>query len=573
MSEPRQRNDSDSDTSDGPPTPTKGTTYAHDLNSRRQIEETTYVHDPNNRRHNRIDGRKRHSKTINNEDDGSNQKDNEPIVGQVGETNLAFDCNVVKEILLYGGDKEYLCANRSLTDTPLSEYFTDRTSLSELGMEDWRFALHIIFNIPSLVSFIEAQPQGRLHEMRNGSLSPIEFDIWVGTLYETKGKTIYASCMHIRIHSSLIPPLKYLSKLVRDANEIYFRLLDTITLDSECDPPIIHKVYNGEDSFIIRMDVTANISHGKSLGCEHSPHSHILKECMSKQTYDTLPIILNVSIQRNDFEHLTLPTDVAHTKPKQKLIFEKTLTLTSDTSDNRTFTYTLVAVVVHNDGQIKRELPQTICKQQDQWVRYNNDQTTQPMSTNICQDEYIQEQVTLLVYEVNDAFNMNSSLHSIHNLHPEEEDRKQSHLLAANVLAELNRNTEKETGKPQEQNEDRPTKRRRNIIITSTMQLPMPSQAKNILFTTTKPNNNDTDSPFSLDMSVPTNQEKAAFIRSKIPSQYWKEERENNHVIFHFGDEIIPVAIHMWDEEKATRNETTDIPELMENYIQVMLIR
>jgi hypothetical protein len=29
----------------------------------------------------------------------------------------------------------------------------------------------------------------------------------------------------------------------------------------------------------------------------------------------------------------------------------------------------------------------------------------------------------------------------------------------------------------------------------------------------------------------------------------------------------------MWDEEKATRDETTDIPELMENYIQVMLIR
>jgi hypothetical protein len=74
-------------------------------------------------------------------------------------------------------------------------------------------------------------------------------------------------------------------------------------------------------------------------------------------------------------------------------------------------------------------------------------------------------------------------------------------------------------------------------------------------------------------MSVPTNQEKAAFIRSKIPSQYWKEKTENNHVIFHFGDEIIPVAIHMWDEEKATRDETTDIPELMENYIQVMLIR
>ena len=90
-----------------------------------------------------------------------------------------------------------------------------------------------------------------------------------------------------------------------------------------------------------------------------------------------------------------------------------------------------------------------------------------------------------------------------------------------------------------------------------------------ILFTTTKPNNNDTDSLFSLDMSVPTNQEKAAFIRSNIPPQYWKENTENDHVIFHFGDEIIPVAIHMWYEEKSS----TDIPELMENYIQVMLIR
>ena len=549
------------------------------MDSRRQIEGTTYAHDLKSRRHNRLDGRKRHSKTIYNEDDGSNQKDYEPIVGQVGETNLAFDCNEVKR-MLYDGDQEDSYTDRSLTDTPLSENFTDHTPLSELGMEHWRFALHIIFNIPWLVSFIVAQPRGgtftdALHEMRNGSLTPNEFDVMVETLCETKCKKIYASCMHIRNHSSLIPPLKHLSKLVRDANEIYFRLLDMITLESESDPPIIHKLYNGEDSFIIRMDVTANISHGQSLGCEHSPHSHILKECMSKQTYDTLPIILNVSIQRNDFEHLTLPTDVAHTTPKQKqkIIFDKTLTLTSNTSDNRTFTYTLVAVVVHNDGQIKRELPQTICKQQDQWVKYNNDQTTQPMSTNICQDEYIQEQVTLLVYEVNDAFNMNSSLHSIHNLHPEEEDSKQCHLLAAKFLAELNWNAEKETGKPQEQNEDRPTKRRRNINITSTMQLPMPSQAKNILFTTTKPNNNDTDSLFSLDMSVPTNQEKAAFIRSKIPSQYWKEERENNHVIFHFGDEIIPVAIHMWDEEKATRDETTDIPELMENYIQVMLIR
>ena len=318
------------------------------------------------------------------------------------------------------------------------------------------------------------------------------------------------------------------------------------------------------------MDVTTNLSHGKSLGCEHSPHSHILKECMSKATCNTLPIILKVSIQRNYIEHLTLPTDVAHTKPKQKIIFEKTLTLTSD---NRTFTYTLVAVVIRNDGENKQEHPQTICKQQDQWVMYNIDQTTLPMSTNIFQDEDIQEQVTLLVYEVNDAFNMNSSLHSIHNSHPEEGDVKQRHLLAANVLVDLNRNTEKETGKPQKQNEDRPAKRRRNIIITSTMQSPMPSQAKNILFTTTKPKNNDTDSLFSLDMSVPTNQEKAAFIRSNIPPQYWKEKTENNHVIFHFGDEIIPVAIHMWDEEKARRDETTDIPELMENYIQVMLIR
>ena len=101
----------------------------------------------------------------------------------------------------------------------------------------------------------------------------------------------------------------------------------------------------------------------------------------------------------------------------------------------------------------------------------------------------------------------------------------------------------------------------------------MPSQAKNILFTTTKPKNDDTDSLFSLDMSVPTNKDKAAFIRSNIPQQYWIEKTENNHVIFHFGDEIIPVAIHMWDEEKAKRDETSDIPQLMEKYIQVMLIR
>jgi len=29
----------------------------------------------------------------------------------------------------------------------------------------------------------------------------------------------------------------------------------------------------------------------------------------------------------------------------------------------------------------------------------------------------------------------------------------------------------------------------------------------------------------------------------------------------------------MWDEEKAKRDETSDIPQLMEKYIQVMLIR
>lgn len=525
----KRREDSDSDSSCVPPTPTTGTTYTHDVDSRRQIEGTTYAHDLNNRRHNRNDGRKRRSKKISNEDDVSSEEYIDILKRQFDNT---------------GSDQEDFWA------------WADRSSpLSELGMEHWRFALHIIFNIPRLDGFIVAQP--KLNEMRNGSLSSNEFDAFVGTLCETKCKTIYASCMHIRIHSSLIPPLKYLSKLVRDANEIYFRLLDTITLDYKNDPPIIHKVYNGEDPFIIRMDVSAKISHGISLSCEHSPHSHILKECMSKPTCDTLPIILNVSIQRNDSEHLT---------PKQKLIFEKTLSLTSDTSDNRTFTYSLVAVVIHNDGQNKRELPQTIYKQQDQWVMYTNDLTPQPMPTDICQDEHIQKQVTLLVYEVNDAFNMNSSL-------PEEEDSKQCHLLAANVLAELNRNTEKETGKPQEQTEDRPPKKSRNIIITNTMQLTVPPRAKNILFTTTKPNNNDTDSLLSLDMSVPTNQEKADFIRSKIPTQYWTEKRNNNHVIFHFGDEIIPVAIHMWDEEKATRVETTDIPELMENYIQVMLIR
>jgi hypothetical protein len=458
MSASHQRfQDSDSDTSGGPPTPTKGTTYDRDLD-----EGTTYVHHLDKRRHTRIDRRKRHNNTINppnhdllvikKEGDGGNQEHYEPIDGQVGEAKLAFDCNEVKQ-MLYDPARQGSCdiSDRSLTNTPLSE----------LGTEHWRYALHIIFNIPWLVSFIAAQPRrglitDALHDMRNGSLHPYEFDLMVSASFDRTCKKIYASCTHIRIHSSLIPPLQHLSKLARDANEIYFHLLDNITLESESNSPIIHKLYNGEDSFLIRMDVTANLSHGKSSGCEHSPHSHILKEYMSKATCNTLPIILNVSIQRNDVEHPTPPTDVAHTKPKQKIIFEKTLTLTSD---NRTFTYTLVAVVIRNDGENKQEFPQTICKQQDQWVMYNNDQTTLPMSTNIFQDEDIQEQVTLLVYEVNDAFNMNSSLHSIHNSHPEEGDVKQRHLLAANVLVDLNRNTEKETGKPQKQNEGRPAKR------------------------------------------------------------------------------------------------------------------
>ena len=545
--------DSDSDTSGGPPTPTKGTTCDGDLD-----KGTTYAHHPDKRRHTRTDPRKRYSK----KGDGSNQDHYEPIDGQVGEAKLAFDCNDIFHA------QQGSCDTYDRTGTPMSG------ALSELGTEYWRFALHIIFNIPWLVSFIASQPRGglitdKLQDMRNGSISQYDFandfEVILTRFVETTCKKIYPSCTHIRIHSSLIPPLQYLSKLARDANDIYFHLLDNITLESKSNSPIIHK--------LISVDVTTKLSQGKSLGCEHSPHSHILKEYMSKETCNTLPIILNVSIQRNYMEHLTLtlPTDVAHTQPKKKIIFEKTLTLTSD---DRTFTYTLVAVVIRNDGEDTLVHPQTICKQQDQWVVYNNDQTTLAQSTDIFQDKNIQEQVTLLVYEANDAFNMNLSLHStIHNSHPEEGDVKQCHILAANVLVDLNRHTEKGTGKPQKKNEDRPAKRRRNIIITSTMQSPMPSQAKNILFTTTKPKNNETDSLFSLDMSVPTNQEKAAFIRYNIPPQYWKEKTENDHVIFHFGDEIIPVAIHMWYEEKSRRNETTDIPELMENYIQVMLIR
>ena len=555
----QQFEDSDSDTSCDPPTPTEGTTYVHNLDKCR---------------HTRIDPWERHANTIyppnhdlpiNKEGDESNY---EPIDGQLDEANQTFDCDELKKMLydsnregsFHGSDRE------GLTDTPLSL----------LRMEPWRYALHIIFTIPWMVDFIMAQPRGGLitdavHDMQYGSLTPNEFDdIMEESFFKTTCKKIYPSCTHIRIHSSLIPPLQHLSKLVRDTNEIYFYLLNMITRESEKNSPIIHKLANGEESFIIRMDVAVNISHGTNLGCEHSPHSHILTEYMSKATYNTLPIILNVSIQRNDVKHLTLPTDVTHTTPKQKIIFDNTLTLTSN---NRTFTYTLVALVIRNDGENNQQHPQTIGKQQDQWVMYNNDQTPHPISRNIFQDEDIQREVTLLVYELNDAFNMKASLHSLDYSHPVEGDVKERHLLAANVLVDLNRNTEKDTEKLQKQNDDRPTKRRRNIIITSTMQSPMPSQAKNILFTTTKLKNDDTDSLFSLDMSVPTNKDKAAFIRSNIPRQYWIEKTENNHVIFHFGDEIIPVAIHMWDEEKAKRDETSDIPQLMEKYIQVMLIR
>lgn len=541
-----QNSDCDSDTSHHPP---------------------TYIHNVNKRQHTRIEPRKRHAKTIyppnhdlpiNKEGDGSNY---EPIDG-------TLDCDEVKK-MLYDPNMEdsfHASDREGLTDTPLSL----------LRMEPWRYALQIIFTIPWMVNFIMAQPRGGLitdavNDMQYGTLTPNEFDnIMEESFFKTTCKKIYPSCTHFRIHSSLIPPLQHLSKLVGDTNEIYFYLLNMITRESEKNSPIIHKLSNGKKSFIIHMNVGLNISHGTNLGCEHSPHSHILTEYMSKATYNTLPIILNVSIQRNDVKHLSIPTDVALTTPKQKIIFEKTLTLTSN---NGTLTYTLVALVIRNDGENNQQHLQTISKQQDQWVMYNNDQTTLPISTNIFQDEDIQQEVTLLVYELNGALSMNASLHSVHYSNPEEGDVKERHLLAANVLVDLNRNTEKDTEKLHKQNDDRPTKRRRNIIITSTMQSPMPSQAKNILFTTTKPKNDDTDSLFSLDLSVPVNKDKAAFIRSNIPRQYWIEKTENNHVIFHFGDEIIPVAIHMWDEEKAKRDETSDIPQLMEKYIQVMLFR
>ncbi|MFM8588118.1 MAG: hypothetical protein ACKOBX_07235 [Bacteroidota bacterium] len=542
---------SDSDSSCDPPTPTEGTTYVHNLNKRR---------------HTRIDPRKRHANTIhppnhdlpiNKEDDESNY---EPID--------AFDCDEIKN-MLYDPNREdsYHESDREcLTDTPLSL----------LRMEPCTYALHIILTIPWMVNFIMAQPRGgpitdAVQDVQYGSLTMNEFDdMMEKSFLKTTCKKIYPSCTHIRIHSSLIPPLQHLSKLVGDTNEIYLHLLNMITRESEKNSPIILKLNNGEEPFIIHKDVMVNISNETSLGCEHSPHCHILTECVLKATCNTLPIILNVSIQRNDVNHLTLPTDVAHTTPTQKMIFEKTLTLSSN---NRTLTYTLRALKIRNDGENNHQHPQTIINQQNQWVIYNNDQTILPISKNIFQDENIQQQVILLVYEVNDTFNMKSSLHSIDNSHPEHGDVKERHLQAANVLVDLNRNTEKETEKLQKQDDDRPAKKRRNIIITSTMQSPMPSQAKNILFTTTKPRDDDTDSLFSLDMSLPRNKEKAAFIRSNIPRQYWIEKTENNHVIFHFGDEIIPVAIHIWDEEKAKRDETSDIPQLMEKYIQVMLIR
>ena len=110
-------------------------------------------------------------------------------------------------------------------------------------------------------------------------------------------------------------------------------------------------------------------------------------------------------------------------------------------------TYTLVAFVIRNDGENNQQHLQTISKQQDQWVMYNNDQTTLPISTNIFQDEDIQQEVTLLVYELNGALSMNASLHSVHYSNPEEGDVKERHLLAANVLVDLNRNTEKDTEK------------------------------------------------------------------------------------------------------------------------------
>ena len=480
-----ENSDCDSDTSDHPP---------------------TYVHNLNKRHHTRIEPRKRHAKTIyppnhdlpiNKEGDGSNY---EPIDG-------TLDCDEVKK-MLYDPNMEdsfHASDREGLTDTPLSL----------LRMEPWRYALQIIFTIPWMVNFIMAQPRGGLitdavNDMQYGTLTPNEFDnIMEESFFKTTCKKIYPSCTHFRIHSSLIPPLQHLSKLVGDTNEIYFYLLNMITRESEKNSPIIHKLSNGKKSFIIHMNVGLNISHGTNLGCEHSPHSHILTEYMSKATYNTLPIILNVSIQRNDVKHLSIPTDVALTTPKQKIIFENTLTLTSN---NGTLTYTLVALVIRNDGENNQQHLQTISKQQDQWVMYNNDQTTLPISTNIFQDEDIQQEVTLLVYELNGALSMNASLHSVHYSNPEEGDVKERHLLAANVLVDLNRNTEKDTEKLHKQNDDRPTKRRRNIIITSTMQSPMPSQAKNILFTTTKPKNDDTDSLFSLDLSVPVNKDKAAFI-------------------------------------------------------------
>lgn len=574
MSASRQQfQDSDSDTSYAPPTPTEGTTYVHNVDKRR---------------HTRNDPRKRHANTIyppnndvlvNEEGDGINY---EPIHKEFNEVSDNNAINAIEnmENIFRSDGSSHIFDREGVTGTPMSD-FTDPL-LSVYGPGPWTYALNIISTIPWMVRFIAAQRPGEqikdaVQNMHSGFFGPNDFDNIIDeAIRNTTCKTIYPSCTHIKIHSSLIPPLQHLSKLVRDTNEIYFHLLNTITGESENNSRIIPELYSGQDSFIIHMSVTANISHGQSLGCEDSPRSHILTECMLKTTCNTLPIILNVSIQRNDVENLTLPTDVDHTTPKkQKIIFDETLTLTSN---NHTSTYTLVALVMRNDEENNQEHLQIIGKRQDQWVMFNNDQATLPITTNIFQNENIQQQVTLLVYEVNDALNITSSIHSKDNSHPEEGDVKDRHLLAANVLADLNQNTDKETGELQNQNDDRPAKKRRNIIPTSTRQSPMPSQAKNILFTTTKPTNNDTDSLLSLDMSVPANKEKAAFIRSNIPKQYWTENTEKNHVIFHFGDEIIPVAIHMWDEEKAKRDEaktdkTTDIPELMEKYIHVMLIR
>jgi hypothetical protein len=120
-----------------------------------------------------------------------------------------------------------------LTDTPLSE-------LSWALTLNWRFALHIIFNIPWLVSFIVAQPRGRLitdklQDMLNGSISQYDFandfDVMMTeSYYETTCKKIYAFCTHIRIHSSLIPPLQYLSKCktsIKGCNKLLLVLLSS----------------------------------------------------------------------------------------------------------------------------------------------------------------------------------------------------------------------------------------------------------------------------------------------------------------------------------------------------------